>query len=72
MSAHEPVPKDAALEIRELGQQGYGRNQISYMTGVNSSTVRNVLDGVHKTYDEKLTTRQVQGLITRGFAPIGR
>jgi len=72
MSAHIPVPMDAAKEIRELSDKGYGRNTISYITGVNSSTVRNILDGIHQAYDEKLTTRQMQALINHGFAPIGR
>ena len=66
------VPKDTAKEINELGAQGYGRNTISYMTGINSSTVRNVLDGKNVQICEKLTTRQVSKMLCAGFRPVGR
>lgn len=70
MSSHEPVALDTAKEIRELEAAGYGRNTISYMTGINSSTVRNVLEGIHQAYDEKLTSRQRSDLIRRAFKPV--
>lgn len=71
MSTHNPVPLDAAEEIKELALQGVGRNQISAITGVPASTVRNILGGEFKTFTDKLTPRQVQALLNRAF-PIGR
>jgi len=66
MSVHESVPMDAATEIRELDADGFGRNAISSITGVNASTVRNILEGKHQTFCSKLTPRQTSQLI-RGF-----
>lgn len=71
MSSHEPVALDTAAEIRELAKKGYGRNTISYMTGINASTVRNVLEDKHQTYDEKLTARQRSNLLRIAFRPMG-
>lgn len=70
MSAHEPVAMDTANEIRELAAKGYGRNTISFMTGINSSTVRNILEDKHQTYDDKLTTRQVSEMLRQAFRPV--
>ena len=63
----EPVALDTAAEIRELDAKGFGRNTISTFTGVNASTVRNVLEGKHQTYCNKLTPRQLGQLLNRGF-----
>ena len=67
MTAPAAVPMDTASEIHELDEYGYGRNRISHITGIPASTVRKVLNGVHQTFDNKLTVRQRQGLIMRGF-----
>lgn len=72
MASHEPVSLDTAAEIRELATEGYGRNTISYMTGIPSSTVRNILEGIHQTFDSKLTNRQRTNLLAAAFRPQGR
>ena len=70
MARHKAVPKDTADEIIELGEKGYGRNTIAMMTGINASTVRNVLDGKNVTVCEKLTTRQISSMLAGGFRPV--
>ena len=60
---HESVPLDVAAEIRELSDDGYGRNQISAWTGINSDTVRRVISGLHKSYSDQLSARQTQQLL---------
>lgn len=67
MTEHAAVPLDTAKEIHELDERGYGRNTISRMTGINSSTVRNVLDGTHQKFDNTLTVRQRQNMMLRAF-----
>lgn len=69
MARKEPVALDTAAEIRELAAEGLGRNQISHHTGVPASTVRSVLNGNHKTFVDKLTPRQVTGMLMSGFTP---
>ena len=64
----ETVPIDVAAEIRELSDNGYGSNQISALTGVNSSTVRRIVSGHHQSYDERLSTRQTQHLLNKWAA----
>ena len=64
---HEPVPLDVANEILELRNDGLGMNYIGFVTGINSSTVKRVISGSHKHYCDKLSARQVQGLINKGF-----
>lgn len=58
------VPLDTADEIKELADEGFGRNLISTMTGIPAGTVRAVLDGTHKTYVDDLTTRQTTKMIS--------
>lgn len=70
MTAHAPVPLDTAAEIRELSEEGHGRNKIGQLTGINSSTVRNVLEGKAVEFCDELTTRQVSSLLSSGFGPI--
>ena len=67
MTTPAAVPMDTAKEIHELDEHGYGRNAISRITGINSSTVRNVLDGTHQTFDNTLTVRQRQNMMLRAF-----
>lgn len=67
MARHRPVPHDTAEEIRELGAEGYGRNTISSITGINAGTVRAVLDDRHLTYVDALTPRQVTSMLMSGF-----
>lgn len=69
MASHKPVPRDTADEIRELDAKGFGRNTIGMITGICSSTVRNVLDGKAVEFTSKLTTRQVAGLLNGAFRP---
>ena len=64
-----PVPLDVAAEIHELRERGFGINQIGADTGVNSSTVKQILNGQHKGFCDKLTTRQRQQLMNTGFQP---
>lgn len=70
MASHKPVPSDAATEIRELSGKGFGRNTISMMTGICSSTVRNVLDGTAVEFSEELTTRQISTMLCTAFRPV--
>jgi len=70
MSAHQSVPLDVAAEIRELSFDGLGRKQIGHLTGINSSTVRNIISGTYKNYSEKLSVRESQGLINQCFRPL--
>jgi len=70
MAAHKAVSHDAADHIRELSAKGFGRNAIGMITGICSSTVRNVLDGTAKEFTQKLTTRQISSLIKGAFGPI--
>lgn len=67
---HEPVPLDIADEIRELAGEGFGANQISSITGIYASTVRRVISGDHKSYSDKLSTRQIQGVLNHCFKPL--
>jgi len=64
---HESVPLDVGAEIHELSDEGIGRNQISAYTGVPSTTVKRVLSGLHQSYSDQLSARQVQRLINEGF-----
>ncbi len=64
---HDPVPVDVATEIRELSREGFGSNQIGFLTGIYASTVRQVISGKHKSYSDKLSPRQVQSFINIGF-----
>ena len=59
MTRHNPVPMDTAAEIRELDAEGLGRNSIAQHTGINASTVRNILAGTAVQFNDKLTTRQI-------------
>ena len=59
----EPVPIDVAKQIHELDSEGQGCNQISSITGINSSTVKRVISGEHQTYSDRLSARQIQGFI---------
>ena len=70
MARHKAVPNDTADEIRELSAKGFGRNTISMMTGINSGTVRNVLDGKATEFNDNLTTRQVTDMLKAAFRPI--
>lgn len=72
MAAQEPVPIDKAEEIRELATQGIGRNKISQLTGINASTVRQIIEEKHQAFIDKLTPRQIQSLLNNGFRPHGR
>ena len=65
---HEPVPIDVAAEIRELSDEGIGVNQISAITGINSSTVKRVISGKHQSYNDQLSTRQAQRLLNNWAA----
>lgn len=67
---HEPVPLDVAAEILELSIEGFGRDKIGFITGINSSTVKKVISGSHKSYSDKLSCRQTQGLLNHCFRPI--
>jgi hypothetical protein len=69
MARHRPVPLDTADEIRELEGEGFGRNTISMMTGINASTVRNVLSGKAVEFNDDLTTRQVSNMLNMAFKP---
>jgi len=69
MSKHKPVPLDVATEILELSSDGVGSNEICVITGINSSTVRNVILGDHQSYCDKLSTRQAQRLLNDCFRP---
>lgn len=70
MSEHEPVPIDLAKQVIELSEDGIGRNQISAITGINSSTVRRIIEGKHQSYSDTLSIRQVQSMINQCFRPI--
>ena len=63
----KPVPHDVAVEILELSDEGLGSNQISAFTGINSTTVKRVIAGIHQSYSNALSARQTQGLINAGF-----
>jgi len=60
------VPLDVASEIRELSNEGLGCNKIAALTGVNSSTVKRIISGIHRSYTDRLSPRQVQTLLN-GF-----
>jgi len=60
------VPLDVASEIRELSNEGLGCNKISALTGVGSSTVKRIISGIHRSYTDRLSPRQVQALLN-GF-----
>ena len=64
----ESVPNDVAAEIRELSDEGIGSNQISAITGINSSTVKRVISGKHQSYNDQLSTRQTQRLLSNWVA----
>jgi len=64
----ESVPNDVAAEIRELSNDGIGSNKISAITGVNSSTVKRVISGKHQSYNDQLSTRQTQRLLSNWVA----
>ncbi len=64
---HKLVPLDVAVEILELSDEGFGSNQISAFTGINSTTVKRIISGIHKSYSNALSARQTQGLINAGF-----
>jgi citrate lyase synthetase len=72
MATQEPVPIDKAKEIRELADLGIGRNKISQLTGINASTVRQIIDNKHQTFIDKLTPRQIQNLLNNAFRHHGR
>ena len=64
----ESVPNDVAAEIRELSNDGIGSNKISAITGVNSSTVKRIISGLHQGYNDQLSTRQTQRLLSNWVA----
>ena len=70
MARHRPVPHDTADEIRELEADGFGRNTISMMTGINAGTVRNVLSGKAVEFCDDLTTRQRTNMLSAAFRPL--
>jgi len=70
MAEHKPVPIDTANQITELHEQGWGVNYIGYLTGINSGTVKNVIKGVHRSYSDTLSSRQLQYFINTGFRPL--
>ena len=65
----EEVTLDQANEIHELAGQGYGSNAIGKMVGVNSSAVKQVLQGTRVNYSTKLSARQRQALLNQAFRP---
>lgn len=67
MTDHNPVPVDVAKHIVELSEEGYGVNQIGFITGVNSSTVRRIIQGEHQSFCNKLSARQIQRFLDNCF-----
>lgn len=63
---HKFVPLDVASEIRELSDEGLGCDKIGALTGINSSTVKRIISGIHESYTDRLSPRQVQALLN-GF-----
>jgi len=59
------IPQDDIIKVFELDGEGYGRNTISIMTGIPSSTVRNVLEGKDVTINTRLSVRERQTYLSR-------
>lgn len=57
------VPIDTVNEIKELDRAGHGRNQISALTGINASTVRNILGEKNVQVCSSMTNRQRSDLL---------
>ena len=69
MNLRDEIGQDEARQILELYEQGYGRNRIGQIVGVNSSAVRKVIAGERVHYSEKLSTRERQRLLETAFSP---
>jgi len=63
------VPIDTVREIKELEEQGLGRNQISALTGINPGTVRNILGDKNVRVCETMTNRQRSDLLISWAPP---
>lgn len=57
------VPIDTVEEIKELSSAGHGRNQISALTGINASTVRDILGDKKVAVCSRMTNRQRSDLL---------
>ena len=66
------VPIDTVDEIKELSSAGHGRNQISALTGINASTVRNILGDKKVEVCSNMTNRQRSDLLMGWGPPGGR
>lgn len=63
---------DVAKEIRELAAEGFGRNQISSMTGIMPGTVRRIIEREPSVQmSDDLTTRQRSALLNSLKVPHG-
>lgn len=69
MNCNHNLSQDQAKQIHELAGAGYGRNQIAAMLDVSASAVVQVLKGKRKTFNGKLSTRQIQRLLNGAFHP---
>lgn len=58
------VPLDVANRVMELRQEGYGRDRIALWTGLSSGMVKNIIEGKRQSFDDTLSTRQIQQFIT--------